>query len=98
MHLRVFFIFLLHPKSEIGPCCNREFDKILRSMEVVRSEVILFKTFAVKWNLEQADTFTESGLKQAMEEGISLETDFKTGRLAEQIAVELLIVRYSGAI
>lgn len=99
-------VALKEPPMRILYLINRQF-RILLDLKSMKKAGLDQKTmaakagippFAVKRNLEQADTFTESGLKQAMEEGISLETDFKTGRLAEQIAVELLIVRYSGAI
>lgn len=52
--------------------------------------------FAVKRSLEQAAAFSEKELRQALNDGAELETDSKTGRMTDQIAVELLIVRYSG--
>ena len=51
--------------------------------------------FAVKKNLNQSAAFSEAELRTALEEGVALETDVKTGRIADQIAVELLIVTYS---
>ena len=51
--------------------------------------------FAVKRSLEQANMFSLEELKQALSDGIGLETDIKTGNIQEQIAVELLIVQYS---
>ncbi len=51
--------------------------------------------FAVKRSLEQASCFSKTELIQALNDGISLETDSKTGKITDQIAVELLIVKYS---
>ena len=51
--------------------------------------------FAVRKNLEQADSFTGNELKQALAEGVELETRIKTGRIDAQIAVELMLMNYS---
>ena len=48
--------------------------------------------FAVKKNLEQANVFSEQELKQTLENGVGLETAVKTGKMEDQIAVELFIV------
>ncbi len=50
--------------------------------------------FAVGRNLKQAEGFTLSQLRQALEDAISAEADIKMGRMADQMAVELLIVKY----
>ena len=52
--------------------------------------------FAVKKNLEQAAAFSFEELKRAIQEGVAYETDVKTGKLADQLAVELLIVSDAG--
>lgn len=51
--------------------------------------------FAVSRNLEQAARFSQEELLQALNDGAQLETDSKTGKMTDQIAVELLIVKYS---
>lgn len=51
--------------------------------------------FAVSRNLSQAACFTASELRQALEDGAASEEDTKTGRIDGQLAVELLIVKYS---
>ena len=51
--------------------------------------------FAVKRTLAQASCFTEEELTEALHDGASLETDSKTGKMTDQIAVELLIIKYS---
>lgn len=52
-------------------------------------------SFAVQKNLRQAGAFKINQLKEAMEDCGQAEEDVKTGRMADQLAVELLIVKYS---
>lgn len=52
--------------------------------------------FAVKRSLEQASRFSQKELVQALEDGAALETDSKSGRMIDQMAVEILIVKYAG--
>lgn len=52
--------------------------------------------FAVRKNLAQAESFSSKQLRQAVEECVQTEEDVKTGNLNDQMAVELLIVKYSG--
>jgi len=51
--------------------------------------------FAVKRTLQQAAAFSNRELRGALEEGAALETDSKTGKLNDKIAVELFIVKYT---
>lgn len=51
--------------------------------------------FAVKRNLTQAKGFTAAQLKRALYDGVDLEEAVKTGRMNDQMAVELFIMRYS---
>ncbi len=53
--------------------------------------------FAVKRNVTQAKGFTMAQLKQALCDGVELEKSVKTGRMNDQMAVELFIVQYSAA-
>lgn len=53
-------------------------------------------SFAVQKNLRQAGAFKINQLKEAIEDCGQAEEDVKTGRMADQLAVELLIVKYSG--
>ncbi len=53
-------------------------------------------SFAVQKNLRQAGAFKINQLKEAIEDCGQAEEDIKTGRMADQLAVELLIVKYSG--
>ena len=52
-------------------------------------------SFAVLKNLRQAGAFKINQLKEAIEDCGQAEEDVKTGRMADQLAVELLIVKYS---
>lgn len=52
-------------------------------------------SFAVQKNLRQAGAFKINQLKEAIEDYGQAEEDVKTGRMADQLAVELLIVKYS---
>lgn len=51
--------------------------------------------FAVRRNVMQARGFTAEQLKQALQDGAELEEAVKTGRMNDQMAVELFLVRYS---
>ena len=52
-------------------------------------------SFAVQKNLRQAGAFKINQLNEAIEDCGQAEEDVKTGRMADQLAVELLIVKYS---
>lgn len=52
-------------------------------------------SFAVQKNLRQAGAFKINQLKEAIDDCGQAEEDVKTGRMADQLAVELLIVKYS---
>ena len=51
--------------------------------------------FAVRKNQAQAKGFTTEQLKKEIREGVELEESVKTGRMNDQMAVELFIVKYS---
>lgn len=53
-------------------------------------------SFAVQKNLRQAGGFSVDQLKAAIADCAQAEEDVKTGHIADQLAVELLIVTYSG--
>lgn len=52
--------------------------------------------FAVRKNAAQAGRFKTDQLKEAVADCVQTEEDVKTGILNDRMAVELLIVRYSG--
>lgn len=51
--------------------------------------------FAVRKHQAQAKNFRKEQLLQALEDGVQMEEEAKTGRLNEKIAVEIFIVKYS---
>ncbi len=51
--------------------------------------------FAVRKNVSQAKGFTMEQLKQALRDGAELEEAVKTGRMDDQMAVELFLMKYS---
>ncbi len=51
--------------------------------------------FAVRRNLSQAKGFTIQQLKQAIRDGVDYEEAVKTGRMNDQMAVELFLMKYS---
>lgn len=52
--------------------------------------------WAVAKNQNQCRGFTTEQLRQAVEDAVSYEEAVKTGRMNDQMAVELFIIRYSG--
>lgn len=53
--------------------------------------------FAVRRNVTQAKGFTMAQLKQALRDGVEFEEAVKTGRMDDQMAVEVFIMKYSAA-
>lgn len=51
--------------------------------------------FAVRRNQAQAKGFTMEQLKQALRDGVDFEEAVKTGRMNDQMAVELFLMKYS---
>ena len=51
--------------------------------------------FIVTKVIKQLSNFSVETLKEAMEYGLQLEEDFKNGRIAENVAVEMLLIKYS---
>ena len=51
--------------------------------------------FAVRRNMSQAKGFTMQQLKQAIRDGVDYEEAVKTGRMNDQMAVELFLMKYS---
>jgi DNA polymerase-3 subunit delta len=59
------------------------------------SEKVSIPPFAVNKYLGQAKNFTTKRLKEALEFGVDIEEQVKTGRMVEKIGVELFIVTFS---
>jgi DNA polymerase-3 subunit delta len=59
------------------------------------AETVGIPPFAVRKNIAQAKGFSYDRLKEALAEGADLELASKSGRIDKQLAVELLILKYS---
>lgn len=51
--------------------------------------------FIVTKVMRQLNNFNKATLKEAIEYGLQLEEDFKNGRIGENVAVEMLLIKYS---
>ena len=51
--------------------------------------------FAVRRNVSQAKGFSMEQLKQALRDGVDLEEAVKNGRMNDQMAVEIFLMKYS---
>ena len=54
-----------------------------------------FQSFVVRRSLNQAAYFEKETLRQAVEDCVEAETAVKTGQMGDQLAVEMIIVKYS---
>ena len=94
---------LKEPPMRILFLITRQFQILLQVKEMRRlgfdnksmASKIGIPEFAVRRNLVQAKAFTGTELRQALEDGVSAEEAVKTGRMAEQLAVEVFLIQYS---
>lgn len=83
---------------------TRQFRLILETMllseegmtNAAIAEKLEIREFAVKEYLRQSKRFSAEGWKMAMRDCLQADLDIKSGKAAEETAVELLIVKYSG--
>lgn len=95
---------LKEPPMRILFLITRQFQILLQVKEMRRlgfdNKTIASKAgipeFAVRRNLVQAKSFSLQELRNAIEDGVQAEEDTKTGRMADQLAVEVFLIRYSG--
>lgn len=52
--------------------------------------------FVVRKNMPQADRFSKEQIEGALNDCVSYEEAFKTGRIGDQLSVEILIVKFTG--
>lgn len=96
---------LKEPPMRIMYLITRQFNILLSIRDMARkgldqqtmAQKAGIPPFAVKRNLTQAKGFTLEQLKDALKEGVELEEAVKTGRMNDQMAVELFIMKYSSA-
>lgn len=94
---------LKEPPMRIMYLITRQFNILLSVRDMARkgldqqtmAQKAGIPPFAVKRNLTQAKGFTLEQLKDALREGVELEETVKTGRMNDQMAVELFIMKYS---
>lgn len=83
---------------------TRQFRLILETMLLSQSGMtndaigarLEIRDFAVKEYLRQSKRFSAEGWKKAVRDCLQVDLDIKSGKAAEETAVELLIVKYSG--
>lgn len=96
-------IALKEPPMRILFLITRQFQILLQVKELRRlgfdNKAIASKAdvpeFAVRRNLVQAKSFSAKELRAAIEDGVQAEEDTKTGRMTDQLAVEVFLIRYS---
>lgn len=83
---------------------TRQFRLILETMLLSQSGMtndaigarLEIRDFAVKEYLRQSKRFSAEGWKKALRDCLQTDLDIKSGKAAEETAVELLIMKYSG--
>lgn len=94
---------LKEPPMRIMYLILRQFQILLNIRDMVRkgfdNQTMAQKAgippFAVRRNVTQAKGFTIAQLEGALRDGVELEEAVKTGRMDDQMAVELFIMKYS---
>jgi len=96
-------ISLKEPPMRILFLISRQFNMLMQTRVLMKKgydnrsigEKLSLAPFIAKKYMSQASKFDVEFLRQALEECVSMEEAVKTGKMADQIAVELLIVKYS---
>lgn len=97
---------LKEPPMRILFLIARQFNQLLQVKELKNQGYdqnsiagkLKLQGFIVRNALKQAERFSYEELSQAVEECVDAEEAVKTGRLDDQMSVELLIVKFSGGI
>ncbi|MCD8152167.1 MAG: DNA polymerase III subunit delta [Clostridiales bacterium] len=82
---------------------TRQFQNLMQLKELTEkgydykymAEKVGVPEFAVRKYIGQARKFTAAQLLEAVRSGVQAEEDIKTGQIAERLAVELFLIRYS---
>ncbi len=98
-------ISLQESETKILFLINAHFSKLYNIKELVaegkRSEIsslLNIRQFFVPKYIEQANNFSSSTLKEAIEDGVFFDNAIKTGQMDGALAVESMIIKYSGVI
>lgn len=94
---------LKEPSMRIMYLISRQFQVLLnvkdmsaRGMDQASmAKIAGIPPFAVRRNVSQAKGFSMEQLKQALRDGVDLEEAVKTGRMNDQMAVEIFLMKYS---
>ena len=94
---------LKEPSMRIMYLISRQFQILLnvRDMSAIgmdqasMAKIAGIPPFAVRRNVSQAKGFSMEQLKQALRDGVDLEEAVKTGRMNDQMAVEIFLMKYS---
>lgn len=98
-------LLLREPPMKILALIVRQFNMLLQTKEFTEKRIDN-KTMASKLGvapflipklMNQAKSFTIEQLKEALEFSAIMETDFKSGRIEDKLAVEMIIIKYSKA-
>ena len=73
-----------------------EAEKKVESAREMIAKKLGVPPFAVRKYREQAERFTKEKLKRALDTCLDTEQDIKTGKLSEQVGLELLLVSLGG--
>ena len=103
MHIYKDLVALKEPPMRILFMITRQFNIMLMVEELYRkgndSKAIASKTaiqpFIVSKVIKQLNNFKRDTIVSALEDGLKLEEDFKNGKIAENMAVEMLLIKYS---
>ncbi|MCD8332747.1 MAG: DNA polymerase III subunit delta [Clostridiales bacterium] len=94
---------LKEPPMRILFLVTRQFQNLMQLKELIEkgydykymAEKVGVPEFAVRKYIGQARKFTAAQLLEAVRSGVQAEEDIKTGQIAERLAVELFLIRYS---
>lgn len=95
---------LREPPMRILSLLSRQFNMLLQVKELTEkgypqamiAEKVGLHGFAAGKYMRQASGFKTAFLKQALEDCVKTDYDIKSGKISDQLSVELLIVKYSG--
>ena len=98
-------IALKEPPMRILFLIARQFNLLLQVKELVKKgygnkaigEKIGLPGFIAGKYVTQASHFSKSMIRQALEECVSTEEAIKTGKISDNIGLEMIIIRYSTA-
>lgn len=103
--LRIYHSLILLKESPymVLSLISRQFRMILQSMLLSQlgmtnaaiAEKLELRDFAVRGYLQQAKRFPAEGWEQALKDCLETDLAIKSGKMGEEMAVELLILRYS---